>query len=136
MATATDKPRASQTTQVTDMPPLRVTAEGIPAREHLATPPPQTGGGRAAQRRRDRITWTVAAVVVLLFLGATVVLNVIAPAGVHMGLSSWAWSQYRAGERVAVSVETTAPVAPSSPFTGPPMTAVQPLGAVQPPYVG
>jgi hypothetical protein len=136
MATATDKPHGSHAIQVTDMPPLHVTTDGIPAHEHLTARPRHVRDGRAGQRRSNRITWTIAGLVVILFLGATAVLQVMAPASVHLGLSSWAWSQYRSGERVATSMEVTLPVTPNSPFTGPPMTALPPLGPIEPPYVG
>jgi hypothetical protein len=39
------------------------------------------------------------------------------PTDTHMGLSPYAWSQYRAGERVTPPVVTSVPTTPTYPFT-------------------
>ena len=113
MATSTDRPsQAPMTTQVTELPPMTVTTEGIPATEHV-TPP-------VADRER-RTRWIALAMsgvlaiiaVVALVLGAVLTtpgffeqhtvftapragqMPVLTAPGVHTA----DWAAYRAGER-------------------------------------
>jgi hypothetical protein len=113
-------------TKVTDLPPLVVVTEGIPASEHLETAPTAAPAERPGETRVRRIILALEAVLVLLIVGAFAfgVSQILAPtpSGLHMGLSDQAWSEYRAGERVASAPlipVTRAWWVPATPFTQP-----------------
>ena len=101
------------TTRVEDMPPLHVTTVGIPEQEHIERERRQT---RSRQHHRDVVTWTIVGLVLVLFglFAATVYTP---KTDTHMGLSPYAWSQYRAGERAPAPLTLPAPTTPTYPFT-------------------
>lgn len=90
-----------KSTHVTEMPPMVVTTEGIPAKEHLEAPP-------AAERTSHRTMWIALALAgVIAFAFGVIVYTFLNPAPVptaHMGLSDSAWSEYRAGERASIAL--------------------------------
>lgn len=114
-------------THVADLPPLQVTRTGIPADEHLPEHVPQSVLDEQQFRRRSRITWIVVGTLCLVFALAAALMYAPPQAGVHMGLGGYAWTQYRAGERVPGSPTTSTPPGLQSPFTGVPLTGIPPF---------
>lgn len=120
MSTKFEKPLPERlSTHVDDMPPLEVVTRGIPADEHLSTSPPPlevvtTGIPEAEQlptptaetpaRRRRTFVWALVGVLLAaLAMVGIAVLQPVASVGGHMGLSTQAWQDYRAGERTPLA---------------------------------
>lgn len=101
MATKVRTPIIPSETPVEVMPPLDVTTQGIPTAEHVETPPP------VRERRARTLAWALAGVVgALLMVALGVVLYAVsnpAPDVAHMGLTTEAWQEYRAGERASTT---------------------------------
>ncbi|HEX6888302.1 MAG TPA: hypothetical protein VF143_09360 [Candidatus Nanopelagicales bacterium] len=101
MATKMEQPlEASRATPLEHMPPLRTTTEGIPATEHVEAAPTVTPDQK---RRRTWLAWALAGVVGLLLVvvGVFALMPEQTSTGLHMGLTTQAWQQYRAGERAS-----------------------------------
>lgn len=113
MAASTDRPsQAPMTTKVTDMPPMTVTTDRIPAAEHVEVAPPPVDRERRTRWIALALSGVLAlAAVVALVLGAVLTTpsayqprTVLTPprAGevvVSTGVHTVDWLDYRAGER-------------------------------------
>jgi hypothetical protein len=114
MTTTTPTGSTQLSTRVEDMPPLHVTTSGIPADEHVGAAP-----SRGARRRSSIVVWVVAGFIAVFAIASALLYQ--PPGDLHMGLSPYAWSQYRAGERVA-----PVPTVVVTPTPEPPLTVVLP----------
>lgn len=94
---------APETTHVQDMPPLNVITEGIPDREHVTAPMTAETEPVSATReeRMTMLAWALAGLLGLLILlgGVLGITRLLGEDALHMGLTTQAWQDYRAGER-------------------------------------
>jgi hypothetical protein len=109
MSTKTEETKAAQQgISVAAMPPLEVTREGIPEHEHLPVEPTPT---RREHRARDFAAALVGVLAVLLVVaGGLIAVRMMAPDMGHMGLTTEAWQEYRAGERAPLVATLPAPM--------------------------
>ena len=107
MATKFEKPQASQETPLEAMPPVRVTRVGIPAEEHIEAPPVVAPPVAARERRGRTLAWALVGVLGVLAVVAlgvlTYAMRSTAEPTLHMGLTTQAWQDFRAGERASTS---------------------------------
>jgi hypothetical protein len=107
MATKFEKPSASQETPLEAMPPVTVTTQDIPEAEHIEVPPVAGALEPTRERRGRTLVWALAGVVgALLIVGIgvlTYALRDTTATPLHMGLTTQAWQEYRAGERASTT---------------------------------
>jgi hypothetical protein len=109
MSSRTEEPKvAPQGISVDAMPPLEVTHEGIPEHEHLPVASRRRRLEMSAESFAKALVGVLA--VVLVVTGALLVIRAAQPAMGHMGLTTQAWQDYRAGERASLAAMLPAPM--------------------------